>query len=294
MTYQRTIGTLVLLHAIWFAAPKANAQQPVKATTATITTTTTDAISILAWNIELGGSEPATIQQQLDQLAPFDILALSEVPKKSSSEFTKRWGEGSSLVGEKGGEACLLISWNPDKFEKIQVQELTRFNEQEFAPGVQSAPLVAQLRHKGSNTEFIVVMNHLTRGSEELRKRQATMLVDWAKQQSLPIIAVGGYNFDYDIPTKKGNPAFDAFLSDATWKWIEPKPLVDTNWADRNRDGKDDYPDSMLDFSFAAGPAKQWVLESNIIVREGDFPDNEKTSDQRPIRTTVTPTKSKN
>ena len=123
MTYQRTIGTLVLLHAIWFAAPKANAQQPVKATTATITTTTTDAISILAWNIELGGSEPATIQQQLDQLAPFDILALSEVPKKSSNEFTKRWGEGSSLVGEKGGEACLLISWNPDKFEKIQVQE---------------------------------------------------------------------------------------------------------------------------------------------------------------------------
>jgi hypothetical protein len=44
----------------------------------------------------------------------------------------------------------------------------------------------------------------------------------------------------------------------------------------------------MLDFSFAAGPAKQWGLQSEIIVREGDFPDTEKTSDQRPIRTTVT------
>ena len=38
---------------------------------------------------------------------------------------------------------------------------------------------------------------------------------------------------------------------------------------------------------FAAGPAKRWELKSEIIVREGDFPDTDKTSDQRPIRTTV-------
>ncbi len=290
MPHIRTFGNLLLFHLLCLGTPHVDAQQPTQETAPD----TTDSISILAWNIELGGSELATIQQQLEELAPFDILALSEVPKKSSSDFTKRWGNEASRIGEKGGEACLMLTWNPDKFEKIQSQELTRINDQEFAPGIQSAPLVAQLRHKRSSTEFIVVMNHLTRGSEELRKRQATLLVDWAKQQSLPIIAVGGYNFDYDIPTKKGNAAFDAFLSDATWQWIEPKPMVDTNWADRNRDGKDDYPDSMLDFSFAAGPATQWTLESKIIIREGDFPDNEKTSDQRPIRTTVTPTKSKN
>ena len=182
----------------------------------------------------------------------------------------------------------MLLAWNATKFDKIKVEELTKFEDQEFAPGIQSAPLIAQLRLKHSQTEFIVVMNHLTRGSPELRKRQALILVDWAKQQSLPIVTVGGYNFDYDIPTKKGNEAFDAFLSDGTWKWIEPKRLIDTNWADRNRDGKDDYPDSMLDFSFAAGPAKQWGLQSEIIVRDGDFPDTEQTSDQRPIRTTVT------
>ena len=76
-------------------------------------------------------------------------------------------------------------------------------------------------------------------------------------------------------------------MKDATWKWIQPKPMVDTNWSDRNNDGKDDYPDSMLDFAFAAGPAKQWTLRSEVIVRANDFPDNEETSDQRPIRTTV-------
>jgi len=244
--------------------------------------------AILAWNIEIGGSEIATIKNQLKGLEPFDILALSEVPKKSASEFSNRWSKDSFIVGEKGGEACLLLVWDATKFDKIKVEELTKFEEQEFAPGIQSAPLIAQLRHKQSKTEFIVTMNHLARGSAELRKRQALILVEWAKKQSLPIIAVGGYNFDYDIPTKKGNEAFDAFISDGTWKWIEPKQLIDTNWADRNRDGKDDYPDSMLDFSFAAGLAKQWGLQSEIIVRDGDFPDTEKTSDQRPIRTTVT------
>ena len=244
-------------------------------------------ISIVAWNIEIGGSDVATIKGQLDDLKPFDIIALSEVPKKAASEFTSRWGEEASIVGEKGGEACLLITWDPGKFERIRVQELTHFNEQEFAPGVQVAPLIAQLRHKASGTDFIVMMNHLTRGSAELRQRQATLLVEWAKQQTLPVIAVGGYNFDFDIPTQKGNPAFDVFMKDSTWKWIQPKPMVDTNWSDRNNDGKDDYPDSMLDFAFAAGPAKQWTLRSEVIVRANDFPDNEETSDQRPIRTTV-------
>ncbi len=244
-------------------------------------------INILAWNIELGGSDVTTIKGQLQELEPFDILALSEVPKKSASEFTSRWWKEAFILGEKGGEACLLLAWDPSKFEKIKVEELTKFQDQEFAPGIQSAPLIAQLRHKPNGSEFIVVMNHLARGSAELRKRQALILVEWAKMQSLPVIAVGGYNFDYDIPTKKGNEAFDAFLKDGTWKWIEPLRLVDTNWADRNRDGKDDYPDSMLDFVFVSGPAKQWQLQSEIIVRESDFPDNEKTSDQRPIRTKV-------
>ena len=54
--------------------------------------TASETISILAWNIEIGGSDVATIKGQLDDLKPFDIIALSEVPKKAASEFTSRWG----------------------------------------------------------------------------------------------------------------------------------------------------------------------------------------------------------
>ena len=176
-----------ILLASLFCSIRTDAQEP--------KTAVHEPFSILAWNIEIGGSEVATIKEQLKGLEPFDILALSEVPKKSASEFTDRWGKDSAIVGEKGGEACLLLAWDATKFDKVKVEELTKFEDQEFAPGIQAAPLIAQLQHKQSKQDLIVVMNHLARGSAELRKRQALILVEWAKKQTLPIIAVGGYNF---------------------------------------------------------------------------------------------------
>lgn len=248
---------------------------------------TNSAITIIEWNIEAGGSDVGVIKSQLKELEPFNMLALSEVPPASAAEFAARWSDDSSIIGQAGGNARLLLAWDPKQFEKLESLELKQINGKEFAPGVQPAPLLAKLRHKPSNRELLVVMNHLARGSAVLRKSQANLLASWVTEQTLPVIAIGGFNFDYDFPTRRGNEAFDAFLAGGDWKWIEPKQLVDTNWADRNRDGKDDYPDSMLDFSFAAGPAKQWDITCEVIVRPGDFPDSAQTSDHRPIKTVV-------
>ncbi len=245
------------------------------------------AVTILAWNIEIGGSDVPTIMGQLKELEPFDVVALSEVPQESAHKFAERWGADSFMIGESGGGARLLIAWDPAKFDKIETLEIKEVDGKLFAPGVQAAPLVAHLRLKSNGKELKIMTNHLARGSAELRNTQSQLLVEWARTQTLPVIAVGGYNLDYDIPTRNGNAAFDIFLADGTWKWIEPKELIDTNWADRNRDGQDDYPNSMLDFVFTTGPAKKWLVTAEVIVREGDFPDNEKTSDQRPIRTII-------
>ena len=59
--------------------------------------------------------------------------------------------------------------------------------------------------------------------------------------------------------------------------------MIDSNWYDPEGDGEDNYPGSILDFAFVSGPAIEWPAESNVIVREGDFPDDEKTSDHRPL-----------
>jgi hypothetical protein len=49
------------------------------------------------------------------------------------------------------------------------------------------------------------------------------------------------------------------------------------------------YPHSCLDFTFVAGKAKLWHSRSRVIVRDGDFPDDEKTSDHRPVELVVVP-----
>jgi hypothetical protein len=73
-----------------------------------------------------------------------------------------------------------------------------------------------------------------------------------------------------------------------TWKQrvyaIRPDPLVDTQWSG---DHKDRYPDSLLDFAFVAGAAKEFVCTSQMIMRDGDFPDDKSTSDHRPIELVV-------
>ena len=71
------------------------------------------------------------------------------------------------------------------------------------------------------------------------------------------------------------------------WKWIEPEELIDTNWFDPEADGVDNYPGSMLDFTFVSGKARRWDVRSRVIVRDGDFPDDETTSDHRPVEVVV-------
>ena len=47
------------------------------------------------------------------------------------------------------------------------------------------------------------------------------------------------------------------------------------------------YPDSCLDFAFVTGAAGAWQASSHVIVRNGDYPDDEKTSDHRPVELVV-------
>lgn len=246
--------------------------------------------SILAWNVESPGSNHEVIAKQLTELPSFDILALSEVPESSAEIFSKVWGPEASVLGQSGGQSCLFLSWNPNVFELIKKDELKTIDGKSFGPGNQIAPLVVQLKHKSTGFEFKVVMNKLHRGSDVVRKTQAVLLAEWGKQQTIPCIAVGGYNFDYDFKSKKGNPAFDAFLESRNWKWIEPKEAIDNNWADNDRDGKDDYPDSLLDFTFVTQWDKGTIIPditAEVLQRKGDFPDNDQTSDFRPMRTEV-------
>lgn len=241
----------------------------------------------------------------------FSILVLSEVEPATVDRYQSAAAEGlgttidfvTSASGGFGDTDSLMLLVDSTKFEIRDAIEIHRhgglkgnFNNpaEESAPGALRArsPLAVKLAFKSNGATFWVIANHLARGEAELRTEQARMLRQWAMDSDEPVIAAGDFNFDFDFKTQQGNPGFQAMLEGDTWTWLKPDPLVDSNWSDDRqiKDRRvDRYPDSILDFVFVANGAKKWNGGSNVVVRPGDFPDNDKTSDHRPLITVFRP-----
>ena len=56
-----------------------------------------------------------------------------------------------------------------------------------------------------SGRELLFVTVHLARGKPEIRQEQARGLRNWARDQALPIIAAGDFNFDANFKQKTIN-----------------------------------------------------------------------------------------
>jgi len=244
------------------------------------------AARFLCWNIESEGSDPKVIAKQLMEMGQYDVYALTEFLPSAKGIFEDSLGKNFQLIMSRSGHNDrLAIAFDTRLFELIKSFEIEKIN---FKNRYRS-PLVAHLKDKNSGMEFYVMNNHLARGKEKVREIQAKQLVEWARTQLIPVVALGDYNLDYVFATDKGNTAFAPMLRDNVWKWIKPVELIDTNWYDNPQapDGIDDYPGSLLDFAFVSGPAKIWKASCKVIVRPGDFPDDENTSDHRPFELIV-------
>lgn len=266
--------------------------QPADSSPAANPQTPPGAISLLAWNVESGGADPSVIAEQLKHLGGYDVYALSEVSPDDFEIHAAALGSNYQSIESKTGRSDRLqILFNTDRFELVRKQEMDHYRDYILNNETRThrSPLMVHLRQRDTGVEFLVVANHLARGNEDLREKQAIGLREWARDQTLPTITIGDFNFDYDFPTEKGNEAFVEMMRDNVWLWVQPEEFIDTNWADSDGDGNDNYPHSMLDFAFVAGPAKTWNPTCRVIVRDGDFPDTQQTSDHRPVELIVTP-----
>jgi hypothetical protein len=82
--------------------------------------------------------------------------------------------------------------------------------------------------------DFIFMVNHLNRGNEERRRAQAAGLREWAEDQTLPVVAVGDYNFDFSFRNLTGNQSMAIFFDDesdreAKWHWVIPDAVYSTS-----------------------------------------------------------------
>lgn len=277
---------------------------------------------ILAWNVESNRpgaaqvSDPDVIGEQLTHLLQAQatrsqIVALSEVDPVTVAGYREAVANGlgaevdfvtSASGGYRDSDSLLLVV-DATRFVIEDVFELhryagiaTNFNVMDSESADYGAvrarsPLVAKLRDKVHGGSFWLILNHLARGEDDLRTDQARVLRKWAEGHAgEPVITAGDFNFDYEFATGRGNAAHDAMIEGGVWQWLKPDPLVDSNWADdKERPGNDRYPNSILDFVFVANGAKEWKGESDVIVRDGDFPDSDQTSDHRPIIATFDP-----
>lgn len=243
--------------------------------------------TFLCWNIESEGSDPAVIAQQISALGHYNIYAFTEFLPAAESLIRDTLGTDYQLILSRSGRNDrLAIAIDTRLFELVKVSEIKEINFQNRY----RSPLVVLLKDKRSGLQFQVMNNHLARGRAPVRETQAQQLVQWARTQLLPTVALGDYNLDYVFANQEGNPAFAMMMKDNVWKWIQPVEMIDTNWYDnpRDPDGQDDYPGSLLDFAFVTGPAKDWGSHCQVIVRPGDFPDDDKTSDHRPFELKLT------
>ena len=182
-------------------------------------------------------------------------------------------------MGTTGGGDRLLIVYDADRFELVQQFELHDINPQ----GRVRAPLVAHLKIATSGQEFLFMVNHLFRTNNAARHEQARLLNAWAREQTLPVIAVGDYNYDWDVAQgeTRHDQGFDEMTRDAVFVWVRPPMLITTQCSRQFN--------SVLDFIFTAHGAKAWQGTSEILERQPEYcPDTRATSDHRPVLATFT------
>ena len=247
-------------------------------------------IIVIGWNAESGDADPDTVANRIEEIDGCDIWGICEVLDASwASQFENAAevdenADFKSILGSTGGGDRMQIIYDSNRLELLSDFELHRIN----VSGTVRSPLTAHFKIKETNIEFLFIVNHLYRSKSERRHEQARLLNRWASKESLPIIAVGDYNFDWEVDEGDLNhdKGYDEMIKNGHFNWIRPKILKKTQ-ANPNFN-------SVLDFIFLGGNSWTWKAKSSILKRDiNDILDNQLTddaqmSDHRPVKATIT------
>jgi endonuclease/exonuclease/phosphatase family metal-dependent hydrolase len=240
-------------------------------------------LMVIGWNVESGGCDPGVISASIEEIDGCDIWGLSEVDASWARSFEQAAENDENadfkyILGSSGGGDRLMIVYNANRLEELSHREIDAIN----LGGRVRAPLVAHFRIKGTSEEFLFMVNHLYRGNNQARHEQARLLNEWAQVQPYPVIAVGDYNFDWELPNGDRNHdrGYDNMVNGEVFKWVRPGQLMPTQCHERYR--------SVLDFVFVSGVAKNWTASSDILFPEPTYcPDDSSKSDHRPVRASL-------
>ncbi len=229
------------------------------------------------FNINSAVTSKSKIANQIAEHEEIKIWGLSEATNDWVLQIIntlKENGNGDFKVikGTTGADKNFLqIYYDANKYHLISHMELDEINKQKRV----RAPLVAQFKNLNTNQEFLFMVNHLYRANKDARHEQSQQINQWIKQQKLPVIAVGDYNYDmspYD--TNQRDKGYDAITKDKIVTWIKPEILLPSQCSTFK---------SILDFIFISNKIKPINASSKISYPEEAYCTTSKNSDHRPV-----------
>lgn len=241
-------------------------------------------LQVVGYNVESGDATPERVASNMSEVAGEVLWGFSEAQNQDWLDmFAVAANDGDqyfeTAIGTTGGADKLGIVYDAEVMELLDTAELPDIN----IHGSARAPFIGHFRLLGSGVEFKFMVNHLWRTDEAARHEQAALLNDWAAGEDLPIVAVGDYNFDWEVEGGEADhdAGFDLFVANGVWQWVRPDELVRTQCSQAYN--------SVLDFVFVANDAKNWAGESTILFQQNIYcqesPDN---PDHRPVQATFT------
>jgi len=240
-------------------------------------------LSVVSWNLESGDADPQTLRQFVAETQGVDIWGFSEMEAAWADTLEDASEEGEdahfeTVLGTTGRGDRLAVVYDEDRFDLLSTEELDDLN-----PGGRvRSPLVVELFDNTTRRKFLFMVNHLYRSNEGARHEQAEGLNIWARGQDLPIIAVGDYNFDWEVEggDDDHDRGYDEMTKDGIFAWVRPATLVKTQASPRYN--------SVLDFVFVADKEQEWDAVSEIELMREPFTDDDSTSDHRPVKALFT------
>lgn len=241
-------------------------------------------IKVISWNVESGGASPPIFSRHFADMDDIDFYGLSEVTASWENQLVQNISRDetityASILGTTGGADRLQIIYNSDRYDLVSSDELNDIN----INGRVRAPLIGTFKDKETNVEFIVMVNHLYRSNEGARHQQATLINQWATSQPIPVIALGDFNFDWDVENGENDhdDGYDNMTANDVFKWVQPPTLMKTQCSPRYN--------SVLDFVFVSHSFRTTTNSSEILLTDNDYcttnTDNE--SDHRPIYASI-------
>jgi hypothetical protein len=159
------------------------------------------ALRAVGFNVESGWARSDVVDDLIAAAQGVDLWGFSEGQDPIwATMFAQATANGATgafapILGTTGGADWLLIVYHQARFDLVRLFERTDIH----TGGNVRAPLVAHVRFKPAGPECLFMVTHLYRSNTECRHEQARLLNIWARQQTLPIIAVGDDHSDWDV-----------------------------------------------------------------------------------------------